>query len=85
MYFKTQNVNSQSNLKTTMLESSLCDYSYANLLVEGTINVFEQGAKEGAITADRNDKQIHSIFLNIGFWQSRFDGKWCIFSLCDFN
>ena len=67
MYFKTQNVNSQSNLKTTMLESSLCDYSYANLLVEGTINVFEQGAKEGAITADRNDKQIHSIFLNIGF------------------
>ena len=84
MYFKTQNVNSQSNFETTMLESSLCDYSYANLLVKGTINVFEQGAKEGAITADRNDKQIHSIFLNIGFWQSSFDGK-CIFSLSGFN
>ena len=27
----------------------------------------------------------HSIFLNIGFWQSSFEWKWCAFNLSGFN
>ena len=33
------NVNSQIKFKTTMLKSSLCDYSGAYILVNGTITV----------------------------------------------
>ena len=33
------NVNSQIKFKTTMLKSSLCDYSDAHILVKGTITV----------------------------------------------
>ena len=35
----TYNVNSQIKFKTTMLKSSLCDYSDAYILVKGTITV----------------------------------------------
>ena len=35
----TYNVNSQINFKTTMLKSSLCDYSDAYILVKGTITI----------------------------------------------
>ena len=27
----------------------------------------------------------HSICLNIGFWQSSFEWKWCVFNLSGFN
>ena len=33
------NVNSQIKFKTTMLKSSLCDYSDAYILVKGTITI----------------------------------------------
>ena len=33
------NVGSQIKFKTTMLKSSLCDYSHAYILVNGTISV----------------------------------------------
>ena len=33
------NVNSQIRFKTTMLKSSLCDYSDAYIIVKGTITV----------------------------------------------
>ena len=33
------NANSQINFKTTMLKSSLCDYSDAYILVKGTITI----------------------------------------------
>ena len=42
----TYNVNSQIKFKTTMLKSSLCDYSDAYILVKGTIcinNIAAQG------------------------------------------
>ena len=42
----TYNVNSQIKFKTTMLKSSLCDYSDANILVKGTITIAEEGADE---------------------------------------
>ena len=36
---RTYNLNSQIKFKTTMLKSSLCDYSDAYVLVKGTITV----------------------------------------------
>ena len=42
----TYNVNSQIKLKTTMLKSSLCDYSYAYILVKGTITVNNTAAAD---------------------------------------
>ena len=36
---RTYNVNSQIKFKTTMLKSSLCNYSDAYILVNGTITV----------------------------------------------
>ena len=38
----TYNVNSQIKLKTTMLKSSLCDYSDAYILVKGKLLITEQ-------------------------------------------
>ena len=36
----TYNFNSQIKFKTTMLKSSLCDYSEAYILAKGTITVY---------------------------------------------
>ena len=47
------NVNSQIKFKTTMLKSSLCDYSDACILVKGTINVTNTAA-QGAVANNTN-------------------------------
>ena len=48
------NVNSQIKFKTTMLKSSLCDYSEAYILVKGTISVNNTaGAGAGANNTNR--------------------------------
>ena len=39
------NVNSQIKFKTTVLKSSLCDYSDAYILVKGTITIVGEGAE----------------------------------------
>ena len=52
------NVNSQIKFKTTMLKSSLCDYSDAYILVKGTINVNNTAAQGAAA----NNKKV--IFKN---------------------
>ena len=49
--------NSQIEFKTSMLKSSLCDYSDANTLVSGTITVAELAAGGG-----NNDIEI--VFKN---------------------
>ena len=54
------NVNSQIKFKTTMLKSSLCDYSDAYILVKGTINVNNTAAQGAA--ANNDDKKV--IFKN---------------------
>ena len=51
------NVNSQIKFKTTMLKSSLCDYSDAYLLVKGTISV-DDTAAAGAAANNINKKVI---------------------------
>ena len=58
----TYNVNSQIKFKTTMLKSSLCDYSDAYILVKGTITIEGAGADAAARQADERDKGV--IFKN---------------------
>ena len=50
------NVNSQIKFKTTMLKSSLCDYSDAYILVKGTISVNNTAAQSAA--ANNTNKKI---------------------------
>ena len=54
------NVNSQIKFKTTMLKSSLCDYSDTYILVKGTINVNNTAAAGASVNND--DKKV--IFKN---------------------
>ena len=58
----TYNVNSQIKFKTTMLKSSLCDYSDAYILVKGTITITGAGADAAVRQADERDKGV--IFKN---------------------
>ena len=51
------NVNSQIKFKTTMLKSSLCDYSDAYILVKGTITI-NNTAAQGAGANNINKKVI---------------------------
>ena len=51
------NVNSQIKFKTTMLKSSLCDYSDAYILAKGTISV-NNTAAPGAAANNTNKKVI---------------------------
>ena len=53
----TYNVNSQIKFKTTMLKSSLCDYSDAYIIVKGTITV-NNTAADGAAANNINKKVI---------------------------
>ena len=46
------NVNSQIKFKTTMLKSSLCDYSDAYILAKGTISVTNTAAAGAAVNND---------------------------------
>ena len=54
----TYNVNSQIKFKTTILKSSLCDYSDAYILVKGTITIMGAGADAAARQADERDKGV---------------------------
>ena len=53
-------VNSQIKFKTTMLKSSLCDYSDAYILVKGTISVNNTAAN--GVAANNTNKKV--IFKN---------------------
>ena len=58
----TYNGNSQIKFKTTMLKSSLCDYSDAYILVKGTITIAEAGDDAAA---DKQMKEIKVWYLKI--------------------
>ena len=51
----TYNVNNQTKFKTTMLKSSLCDYSDAYILFKGTITI------NGEELMQQLDKQMKEI------------------------
>ena len=53
----TYSVNRQINFKTSMLRSSLCDYSDAYILVKGNITVNDTAA-DGAAANNTNEKVI---------------------------
>ena len=55
---RAYNVNSQIKFKTTMLKSSLCDYSDAYILVKGTITINGRGADAAARKADEREKGV---------------------------
>ena len=52
------NVNSQIKFKTTMLNSSLCDYSNAYILVKGKITITGTVADTATRQADERDKGV---------------------------
>ena len=56
------NVNSQIKFKTTMLKSSLCDYSDAYILVKGKITIAGAGADAAARQAYERNKSV--VFKN---------------------
>ena len=56
------NSSGQTKFTTSMLKSSLCDFSNAYILVKGTITVVRAGATEALRQTDRNNKQ--TIFKN---------------------
>ena len=56
----TYNVGSQIKFKTTMLKSSLCDYSDVYILVKGTISVNNTAAADA--NANNTNKKV--IFKN---------------------
>ena len=60
MFNQGENVNSQIKFKTTMLKSSLCDYSDAYIFVEGTITVNNTAAAD----ADANNTNKKVILKN---------------------
>ena len=51
-------MKNKSNLKTTMLKSSLCDYSGAYILVKGKITIAGPGADEATRQTDERDKGV---------------------------
>ena len=54
----TYSVNSQIKFKTTILKSSLCDYSDVYFLVKGRITITEAGADAAVRQADERDKGV---------------------------
>ena len=56
------NVNSQIKFKTTMLKSSLCDYSDGYILVRGKITIVGAGNDAAARQADERNKGV--VFKN---------------------
>ena len=64
---RTYNVNSQIKFKTTMLKSSLCDYSDTYILVKGTITVNNTAAAD----ADVNNTNKKVVFKNCAPFTNR--------------
>ena len=54
----TYKANGQIKFKTTMLKSSLCDYSDAFILVKGKITITGAGADAAARKVDKRDKGV---------------------------
>ena len=59
---ETYNTNSEIKFKTSKLNSSLCDYSYAYILVSGVITIAGAGDDAGARQVDERNKEV--IFKN---------------------
>ena len=58
------NVNSDIRFQTTILKSSLCDYSVAYILLKGRIAITGAGADAAAREAEERDKEVILIVLD---------------------
>ena len=56
------NINNDVKFKTTMLKSSLCDYSDANILIKGRRTITGGRADAAAKHAEERDKRV--VFKN---------------------
>ena len=56
--FGTYNTNSQIKFKTSMLRSSLCDYSNSYILASGSITITGAGADDAVKWLDKNNKRV---------------------------
>ena len=56
------NINSDIRFKTTMLKSSLCNYSDAYIFVKGRITITGAGADAAERQADESNKRV--VFRN---------------------
>ena len=61
----TYNVNSQIKFKTTMLKSSLCDYSDAYIFVKGKMTITLLPEEELMLQQDKQMKEISVWHLKI--------------------
>ena len=52
------NINSQINFKTTMLQSSLCDYSHPYRVLKETITIAEEVNNDSPKRADKRTKGL---------------------------
>ena len=59
---ETYNTNRQIKFKSSMLRSSLCDYSDASILAIGTITITGTGVNDAAKRLDERNKGV--IFKN---------------------
>ena len=59
---RTYNTNNQIKFKTTMLKSSLCEYSDAYIFVSGTITITGEGDDAGSRQGDERKLQISCLF-----------------------
>ena len=59
---RTYTVNSQIKLKTTMLKSSLCDYSDAYILVKEKITI--TGAEDDAVARQADERDTGLVLKN---------------------
>lgn len=57
----TQKVNCQIKLQTTILNSSLCDYTDVGILMKGTMTITEAGAVVTARNEDKTNKNFVSF------------------------
>ena len=54
----TRKISSQIKFKTSMLKSSLCDYSDAYIILSGTIIIIGEGNNDAAKREDKRNKGV---------------------------
>ena len=73
------NVFSDTRFKPTMLESSLCDYCDAYILVKGRITITGAGDDAAEIQADERNNGVmfknHAPFYQLQKWNKQYRNR----------
>ena len=78
----TDTIDSQIKVKTMTLKSSLCDYSYAYILVKGTITVQNMAAATGADANNTNKKVSFKNYAPFTDWISEINNTPVVLKTC---